>query len=210
MRTVLTVLAATCLTSLMHAQMEVPAQTPVSEQEVPTPVSPVQSVPLAVAPVPEAPLVPAPTVPPVPLGARMFTAPTGVIFTAVRPDRVVDFEMVIGYLEAALKESVDPEIRAQGNGWRVFKATEPGPNGSVLYMFLMEPTVAGADYGLGRILSEAYPDQIQDIWKLYTGALAGGGSLLNLTPVQPPSLLPATPGSLTAPEVTPRPMPPVP
>ena len=134
-------------------------------------------------------------------------APTGIIFSAVRPDRVVDFEIVIGYLEAALEKSTDSGVRAQAPGWRVFKATEPGPNSTVLYVFLIDPTVPGADYGLGRILSEAYPDQIQDIWKLYTGALAGGGSLLNLTPVQPAPLPPAKP-LLTAPAAIPRPAPP--
>ena len=128
--------------------------------------------------------------PPLPLGARTFTAGTGVIFNAVRPDRVVDFEMVIGYLQAAFDGSTDASVRAQARGWRVFKATEPGPNGTVLYVFVIDPTVAEADYGLGRILSDAFPDRIQDIWKLYTGSLAGGGSLLNLTPVQPPPLPP--------------------
>ena len=99
-------------------------------------------------------------------------------------------------------------MRAQAQGWRVFKATEPGPNGTALYVFLVDPAAAGADYGLGRILSDAYPDQIQEIWKLYTGALAGGGSLLNLTPVQPPPL--PTPGApvLTTPALAPRPAPP--
>jgi hypothetical protein len=50
---------------------------------------------------------------------------------------------------------------------------------------MFDPTVPGADYGLGRILAAAYPDQtkLQEIWKLYTDSLASGGSLLNLTPV---------------------------
>ena len=222
MRTVLTALAAVCLTSLVNAQAPepttapatvattAPAPAPAPQQGAPPSSTPEQSAPLAAAPEGQAPVVPAPTVPPVPLGARTFTSSTGVIFTAVRPDRVVDFEMVIGYLEAALEKSTDPGVRAQARGWRVLKATEPGPNSTVLYTFLIDPTVPGADYGLGRILSDAYPDQIQDIWKLYTGALAGGGSLLNLTPVQPAPLPPATPGLLAAPAVTPRPAPPVP
>ena len=211
MRTVLTVLAAVCLTSMVHAQTPAPTpvqQTPAPQQGVPAPVAPQQPAPPAGTPAAQGPLVPLPTVPPVPTGARTFTAPTGVIFTAVRPDRVVDFEMVIGYLEAALEQSTDPGVRAQARGWQVLRATEPGPNGTVLYVFLIEPAVPGADYGLGRILSDAYPDQIQDIWKLYTGALAGGGSLLNLTPVEPSPLPAATPGSLAAPAATPRPAPP--
>jgi hypothetical protein len=153
-------------------------------------------------------VVPAPVVPPLPLGARTFTGKSGLIFNAIRPDRVVDFEMVIGYLQAALEKSTDARVREQAQGWRVFKATEPGPNGSVVYVFVIDPAVPGADYGLGRILADAYPDQIEKIWSLYTGSQAQGGSLLNLTPVQPPSLL--TPPSSMAPTApaAPRPGPP--
>jgi hypothetical protein len=140
--------------------------------------------------------------------ARVFAAGAGLIFNVVRPDRVVDFEMVMGYLQSALEKSTDTRVRAQAAGWRVFKAAEPGPNGTVIYVFLLDPTVGGADYGLGRILSDAYPDQIQDIWKLYTGSLAGGGSLLNLTPVQPsssPVPLPPAPAQSAPPVQSPPP-----
>src|SRR5688572_8918806 len=155
--------------------------------------------------------VPAPVVPPVPLGARVFTGKSGLIFNAVRPDRVVDFEMVTGYLEAAFEKSTDARVHEQAKGWRVFKATEPGPNGSVLYVFVIDPAVPGADYGLGRILADAYPDQIEKVWALYTGSQASGGSLLNLAPVQPPAALPEAPSSapLTLPgAAAPRPAPP--
>jgi hypothetical protein len=127
----------------------------------------------------------------VPLAARTFSAPTGMIFNAVRPERVADFELVIGYLEAALSQSTNPRVRDQAKGWRTFKVAEPGPNGTVLYVFVFDPTVPGADYALGPVLSDAFPDRIEQIWKLYQGALAGGGSLLNLTPVRPPPLPPA-------------------
>jgi hypothetical protein len=145
-------------------------------------------------PAPGAPVVPPPTVPSVPQ-IRTFAAPTGMIFNAVRPERVVDFETVIGYLQDALEKSTDPAVHEQAKGWRVLKATEPGPNGTVLYVFLIDPAIKGADYGLGKILSDAYPDRIEQIWKLYQGALAGGGSLLNLTPVQgpPPGTIPPSP-----------------
>jgi len=89
-------------------------------------------------------------------------------------------------LPESLIELATNEGRAQAEGWRVLKASETGPNGVVLYVFLFDPTVAGADYGLGRILAAAYPDQtkLQEVWKLYTDSLATGGSLLNLTPVK--------------------------
>ena len=51
----------------------------------------------------------------------------------------------------------------------------------------------GADYGIGKIIADTYPEQAAEIWKLYTGAVTGG-TLLNLTPVmpvEPPPLGPA-------------------
>jgi hypothetical protein len=128
---------------------------------------------------------PAAPAPPIATSSRTFTTPAGMILNAVRPERVADFEKVVGYLHGAFASSNNPTVRAQALGWRVFKAAETGPNGAVLYVFLLDPTVAGAEYGLGRILAEAYPDQakLQEIWKLYTDSLASGGSLLSLTPV---------------------------
>jgi hypothetical protein len=129
-----------------------------------------------------------------PLAARTFTAPAGLLFNAVRADRVADFEKVLAYLQAALEKASDPVIRAQAGSWKMFKAAEPGPGGTVLYVFAFDPAVPGADYGLGKILAEAYPDaaQLQEIWRLYQGAVTSGGSLLNLTPVTPSPGLPAT------------------
>lgn len=129
---------------------------------------------------------PAPPVAPTP---RIFAAPVGMILTPVRPERVADFETVLGYLQDALATSTDATVRAQAQGWRVLKATEPGPNGSVLYVFVIDPTVGGAEYGLGRILagSIADPAKLQEVWKLYTDSVASGGSLLNLTPVEAPA-----------------------
>jgi hypothetical protein len=117
---------------------------------------------------------------------RTFTAPVGLLFNTVRADRVDDFEKAMGYLQAALASSTDERVRAQAAGWRIFKASEGAPGGAVLYVYLLDPAVVGADYSLGRILADAYPDQakLQEIWKLYSGAVTGG-SLLNLTPLKP-------------------------
>ena len=126
---------------------------------------------------------------------RTFTAPVGLLFNTVRADRVEDFERAMGYLQAALAASTNERVRAQAAGWRIFKATEGAPGGAVLYVFLLDPTVVGAEYGLGRILADAYPDQakLQEIWKLYSSSVTGG-SLLNLTPVKPAPPESAKPG----------------
>lgn len=168
--------------------------------------------PTTQTPPPPAPTTATPGAPPtVATAAREFTAPVGLIFNTVRPERVADFEKVLAYLYAAFDKVTDPTVRAQVKGWRILKSVEPGPNGSVLYVFLLDPTVMGADYGLSRILAEAYPDtaELSAIWNLYTGSVTSGGNLLNLMPVaqKPPPLLsaPTTPADTTP---TPRTSPP--
>jgi len=135
---------------------------------------------------------------------RIFAAPVGLLFNTVRADRVDDFEKAMGYLQAALASSTDERVRAQATGWRVFKATEAAPGGAALYVFLLDPTVMGADYSLGRILVDAYPDQakLQEIWKLYANSVTGG-SLLNLTPVKPAAPGTSTTPATSKPEATP-------
>ena len=118
--------------------------------------------------------------------ARVFASDVGVIFNAIKPDRTDDFESVLERLKQALRESMDPERRQQAAGWKIFKAAEPGPNGSVLYLFVMDPAVKGADYGVARILAEAFPAEAQDLYRLYTGAFATGQTILNLNPLPEP------------------------
>jgi hypothetical protein len=135
------------------------------------------------APTPAPP--PATVVAPPPPG-RIFAAEHGVIFNAIKPDKVADFETVITKLRQALEKSKDPVRNQQGWGWKIFKAAEPGPNGSVLYVFVMDPAVKGADYGVAKILAEAYPTEIMELYRIYSGAFATAGqTLLNLQPVAP-------------------------
>jgi hypothetical protein len=149
---------------------------------------------------PSAPPAPAPppgqsVVSPPPLG-RVFASEQGLIFNAIRADKVADFETVLSKLRAALANSKDPVRNQQGWGWKIYKAAEPGPNGSVLYVFVMDPAVKGADYGVAKILAEAYPNEIMDLYRMYTGAFAPAGqTLMNLQPI--PAL--GTPVSPTTP-----------
>ena len=157
--------------------------------------------------VPGAPAAPGTAVPPL---SRTFTAKAGLLFNTVRPDRVKDFETVMWYLQQALEKSTDATVRAQAQGWKIFRASEPGPNNVVLYVFVLDPAVPGADYSLGRILADAYPEQIREIWRLYTGSVTGGGTLMNLTatePMPPMPLVPVTPDPAGVP--APRTPPPV-
>jgi len=141
--------------------------------------------PATQAPVPPAAQAPAPTTPATPAAPpavveRVFASDAGVIFNAIKPDQVKNFEIVISRLKEALAASPDPVRRQQAAGWKIFKAAEAGPAGSVLYLFVMDPAVKGADYGVAKILAEAFPMEAQDLYKMYIATFASGQTLLNL------------------------------
>jgi hypothetical protein len=162
-----------------------PGQTPA----VPGQPAPGQPLPGQPATGAKPPAGPAPTI----TAARTFTAPVGLLFNTVRADKAVDFERLVANVRKTLESSTDPALQAMGKGWRFYKATEPGPGNSVLYVFIVDPTVPGEDYGLGRVLASGSTDTValQEIWKLYTSSVTAGGSLLNLSPIpEPPPELP--------------------
>lgn len=134
----------------------------------------------------------------VPSPGRVFASEAGMVLSTVRADKVADFEKVVAQVHLALARSTDPVRRAQAAGWKVFRAAEAGPQGSVLYLFVMNPAVTGADYTVSRVLAEAFPDDVQALFQLYSGAVVSQ-SLLSLTPVADfgaaPGLLPAVPAS---------------
>ncbi len=99
----------------------------------------------------------------------------------VKPDKTADFEAVVARVREALQKSVKSERQQQAAGWKVFRAQEPGANGSVLYVFTMDPAVKGADYAVSAILAEAFPTEAQALYRTYAEAYASGQNYVNLT-----------------------------
>src|SRR5437868_4153065 len=84
----------------------------------------------------------------------VFPGDGGVVLNFVKADKTADFEMILGKVKEALAKSEKPERKQQATGWKVFKATEPGPSGAVIYVFVMDPVSKGAEYSVGNILVE--------------------------------------------------------
>ena len=116
---------------------------------------------------------------------RSFNAPVGLLLQPVLSTKVEDFEKFLGSVRDALASSTDETIQKQAKGWRAFKISETGPNGDVLFAFLFDPAVPCVDYALAPILAAAIPDAAKatEIWNLYKGSVRGGGTLMNLVPV---------------------------
>ncbi len=113
--------------------------------------------------------------------ARVFASDAGMVLNFIKADKTADFENVMGKLKEALSKSEKPERKQQAASWKVFKAAEPGPGGSVLYVFFIDPAVKGADYTVSAILAEGFPQEVQALYKQYAEAYAQGQNFVNLT-----------------------------
>jgi hypothetical protein len=102
------------------------------------------------------------------------------ILNPIKAEATADFEEIIGKVKEALNKSEDPKHKEIAAGWKVFKAKEPGPGGSVFYVMVMDPAVQGGEYAVSKILSEAFPTEAQVLYDKFSGAFAGGQNLLNL------------------------------
>jgi hypothetical protein len=124
--------------------------------------------------------------------AQQQAAPPAVTFPGdgvmvlnyIKADKAADFEAAMGKVKEALQKSQVPERKQQAAGWKVFKSPDPAGEGQVLYVWIVDPVVKGADYGLGKILSEAFsPADANAIFKQYADAYAKGQLKINLNTV---------------------------
>ena len=83
----------------------------------------------------------------------------------------------MGKIKEALQKSDNPVRKQQAAGWKVFKGLDPGAGGNVLYFFVMDPVVKDADYGMAKILSEAFPTDARAIWDKLTPAYVSSNRL---------------------------------
>ena len=157
---VMGVLSATAL----HAQQP-PGQQPPAQQ-------PPAQTPPAQQPAQQAQAVPA---------TRVFAADAGMVLNFIKPDKTADFESVMTKLKEALHKSEKPERKQQAASWKVFKSPEPAQGGNILYVFLIDPAVKGADYTVSTILAEGFPpNEVNELYKQYAAAYASGQNFVNL------------------------------
>ena len=112
---------------------------------------------------------------------RTFANDGGMVLNFIKPDKTADFEAVVGKLKEALNKSEKPERKQQAASWKVFKSPDPAAGGNVLYVFVIDPSVKGADYTVSTILAEAFPQEVNDLYKKYAESYASGQNFVNLS-----------------------------
>jgi hypothetical protein len=119
-----------------------------------------------------------------PPATRTFANDGGMVLNFIKPDKTADFEAVIAKLKEALAKSEKPERKEQAKSWKVFKSPDPAAGGNVLYLFIIDPSVKGADYQISNIIAEAFPGEANEILTKYAAAYATGMNIVNLNLIQ--------------------------
>ena len=112
--------------------------------------------------------------------ARVFASDAGMVLNFIKPDKTADVEAVMAKLKEALQKSEKPERKQQAASWKVFKSPDPAAGGNVLYVFVIDPAVKGADYTVSTILAEGFPQDVQALYKQYAESYASGQNFVNL------------------------------
>ena len=140
-----------------------------------------------------------------PAAKLTFDGEAALLTVAIRPDKTTDFERVLSKLQAALKQSDDPQRQRQAEGWKVMRLSTPLPDGNIAYVHVIQPVVPGAGYGIMQILYDAFPDERKELYDLYRGAfvrnvaLAVGSVAIDMNAVGASAAPPSTPASAPAP-----------
>jgi hypothetical protein len=130
---------------------------------------------------------PAPQATPAP-NQRTFGHGGAMWLNFVKADKTADFEFVMTKVKEALQKSEKPERKQQAAGWKVFKSPDAAAGGNVLYVFLIDPVLKGADYQISNIITEGFGNtaETNDILKKYAESYppTGAMSIANLNVLQ--------------------------
>ena len=171
-----TILVATLVAGMMLASHTAFAQAPASQ---PAPAAPAQPAPAQPGQPAQPAQQPAQAAP-----GLTFDGDAGLILMQIKPDKTADFESAMAKLHEALMKTDKPERKQQAAGWKIYKSTDPGPGGNVLYVAVINPALKGADYTVAKILYEVFPTEVQQLFPSYRDSFAAGLNRVNLNLVQ--------------------------
>jgi hypothetical protein len=114
-------------------------------------------------------------------GTAFAQAPQKTTFTgdmvawafAVNADKTGDYEKVLATLKDSLAKSDNPQAKQQLAGWKVMKNSTPQPDGSIVYVHVINPVVPDADYSITNIVYAAVKDPAEQVafFNMYKGAI---------------------------------------
>jgi hypothetical protein len=102
-----------------------------------------------------------------------FSGGAAVMLHFVKPGSTAQYEGVMRRLGEALQKSENTETdrQAQARGWKVYRAgLDISGQGNVMYAWVIDPVMGGANYAASTIMNEVFPGEIQQLYETYNGS----------------------------------------
>jgi hypothetical protein len=100
----------------------------------------------------------------------VFPSGAALVSHFIKPDKTAEWEGIMQKLKDALKASENPQRKAQAEAWRIYKASVPGPSGSVMYFWRIDGAPADADFSMVKMMTELFPKEAAELYKQYSDA----------------------------------------
>ena len=111
-----------------------------------------------------------------------FSGEFAVLMNFVEPGKTADFERVMRAYTESLTGSDSAQSNQMGAGLKIYRAAESGQDNTVLYLWMVDPVVSGANYAVAQVLNnEVQPGppgndvEVQGLYEAYLGSLERGG-----------------------------------
>ena len=104
-----------------------------------------------------------------------FSGGSALLMNYIAPGKTADFERVMRAYAAALSGSDNAQYNQMANGLKIFRAAEPGQNNTVLYIWLVDPVVSGANYSVANVLNDEVPSEVQGVYEALIASMEPGG-----------------------------------
>ncbi len=102
-----------------------------------------------------------------------FSGDAAVMLHFVKPGSTGAYERVMTRLGEALQRSENTETnrRTQAAGWKVYRASmDISGQGNVMYAWVIDPVMGGANYAAATIMNEVFPGEIEQLYNAYNGS----------------------------------------
>ncbi len=111
-------------------------------------------------------------------GQIRFSGDVAVMLHFIKPGQTQAYEGVMARLKEALQKSQNEAVnrQQQAAGWKVYRSSTPdiSGQGNVMYAWVIDPVLGGANYAVSAILNEVFPGEVGQIYETYNGSFTDG------------------------------------
>jgi hypothetical protein len=104
-----------------------------------------------------------------------FSGGSALLMNYVNPAKTADFERVMRAYGNSLTGSDNAQYNQMGGALKIYRAAEPGQNNTVLYLWVIDNVVSGANYAVANVLNDEMPAEVQGLYEALVASLEGGG-----------------------------------